>query len=452
MAASDAGSLRRGPRSSSLPTLSSKDPQMTSGTTVVILAAGKGTRMKSETPKCLHEICGRSMLGWVLGAAEGLSPDRIVVVVGHGAAEVEAAARRELPGVDLQFVLQEPQLGTGHALQVAAPALGDTERVVVTYGDMPLLSTESMQSLVDAQMGTGAEGTVSILTAIIEDPTGYGRILRREDGSFERIVEHKDASEEERMVNETNLGVYCFDRATLDGDLGRLGNDNAQGEYYITDLVGMAEADGRPVLPLVLDDAGEAQGVNDLGQLAEVRWQVQMGILEGHMAAGVRIMDPATTFIDHGVEIGCGTEVLPCTVIRSGVKIGEGCEVGPFTHLRAGAVLEDRAEVGNFTEMKNSTLGRGSKAKHLSYLGDAQIGAKTNIGAGTIFANYDGKKKHPTVVGDGAFVGSGSVIVAPNEVPAGATTGAGAVITRSAEMREGETWVGMPARKLRPKT
>ena len=365
---------------------------MTSGTTVVILAAGKGTRMKSETPKCLHELCGRSMLGWVLGAAEGLSPDRIVVVVGHGAADVEAAARRELPGVDLQFVLQEPQLGTGHALQVAAPALGDTERVVVTYGDMPLLSTESMQALVDAQVGAGAPGAVSILTAVIDDPTGYGRIIRREDGSFERIVEHKDASEEERMVNETNLGVYCFDRATLDGDLGQLDNNNAQGEYYITDLVGMADQGGRPVLPLVLDDAGEAQGVNDLGQLADVRWQVQMRILEGHMAAGVRIMDPATTFIDHGVEIGCGTEILPCTVIRSGVKVGENCEVGPFTHLRAGAVLEDTAEVGNFTEMKNSTLGSGSKAKHLSYLGDARIGSKTNIGAGTIFANYDGKE------------------------------------------------------------
>lgn len=425
---------------------------MTSGTTVVILAAGKGTRMKSETPKCLHELCGRSMLGWVLGAAEGLSPDRIVVVVGHGAAEVEAAARRELPGVDLQFVLQEPQLGTGHALQVAAPALGDTERVVVTYGDMPLLSTESMQSLVDAQMGAGAPGAVSILTAIIDDPTGYGRIIRREDGSFERIVEHKDASEEERMVNETNLGVYCFDRGALDGDLARLDNNNVQGEYYITDLVGMADAGGRPVLPLVLEDAGEAQGVNDLGQLAEVRWQVQMRILEEHMAAGVRIMDPATTFIDHGVEIGCGTEILPCTVIRSGVKVGEGCEVGPFTHLRAGAVLEDTAEVGNFTEMKNSTLGSGSKAKHLSYLGDTRIGAKANIGAGTIFANYDGEKKHPTTVGDGAFIGSGSIIVAPNEVPAAATTGAGAVITRSAEMREGETWVGMPARKLTPKS
>lgn len=214
----------------------------------------------------------------------------------------------------------------------------------------------------------------------------------------------------------------------------------------------MADAGGRPVLPLVLEDAGEAQGVNDLGQLAEVRWQVQMRILEEHMAAGVRIMDPATTFIDHGVEIGCGTEILPCTVIRSGVKVGEGCEVGPFTHLRAGAVLEDTAEVGNFTEMKNSTLGSGSKAKHLSYLGDTRIGAKANIGAGTIFANYDGEKKHPTTVGDGAFIGSGSIIVAPNEVPAAATTGAGAVITRSAEMREGETWIGMPARKLTPKS
>lgn len=427
---------------------------MSSGTTVVILAAGKGTRMKSELPKTLHELCGRPMLAWVLDAAAGLDPERIVVVVGHGAAEVEAAAREALPDRELAFVLQEPQNGTGHALQVAAPAIGGCERVVVTYGDMPLLTTESMERLVEAQKGrsdSDAFDSVSILTAVVDDPFGYGRIVRTEDDRFERIVEQKDATEAERLINETNLGVYCFARGHLDRDLGRLTNDNAQGEYYITDLVGMAAADGRRVAPLILEDEREAQGVNDLAQLADVRWQLQMRILEEHMARGVRIMDPSTTFIDHGVEIGRGTEVLPCTVIRSGVKIGEDCEVGPFSHLRVGAVLDDRAEVGNFTEMKKSRLGPGSKAKHLSYLGDAQIGAKANIGAGTIFANYDGKAKHKSVVGDGAFVGSGTIVVAPNEVPKGATTGAGAVLTRSASMQEGETWIGLPARKLQPK-
>ncbi|MEM1453285.1 MAG: NTP transferase domain-containing protein [Planctomycetota bacterium] len=425
---------------------------MTSGTTVVLLAAGKGTRMKSERPKVLHELCGRSMLGWILDAAAALDPDRIVVVVGYGAEEVEATARAEMartsaPDTDLRFQVQEPQLGTGHALQVAAPQIGACERVVVAYGDMPLLTGDSLQELVDAQSDAAGDGATSVLTAIVGDPFGYGRVVRGEDGVFERIVEQKDASPEERTIDEINLGVYCFARETLDADLAALTNDNAQGEYYITDLVGMAAEGGRTVAPLVLDDASEAQGVNDLSQLAEARWQIQMRILEGHMANGVGIVDPATTFIDHGVEIGTGTQVLPCTVIAAGVRIGENCSVGPFTHLRVGAELDDRAEVGNFTEMKKSRLGPGSKAKHLTYMGDTKIGAGVNVGAGTIFANYDGSAKHPTVVGDGAFIGSGTIVVAPNELPPGSTTGAGAVVTRSADMKDGETWIGLPARK-----
>ncbi|MEO0663159.1 MAG: NTP transferase domain-containing protein, partial [Planctomycetota bacterium] len=265
-----------------------------SGTTVVILAAGKGTRMRSERPKVLHELCGRPMLGWVIDACLGLEPERVVVVVGHRAADVEEAARAEFPDAELEFVLQEPQLGTGHALQVAALAIGAAERVVVTYGDMPLLRTESLRRLVEAQAGaseTNAFDSVSLLTAVVDEPHGYGRVLRHEDGdAFERIVEQKDATPPEQLVNEINLGVYCFARAHLDRDLGRLSNDNAQGEYYITDLVGMAASDRRRVVPIVLDDAGEAQGVNDLAQLADVRWQVQLGILEEHMANGVRIM------------------------------------------------------------------------------------------------------------------------------------------------------------------
>ena len=409
---------------------------------VVILAAGQGSRMKSDLPKVLHQVGGIPMIQHVINAVTDMA-DQIVVVVGHGQAEVRAA----LAGQTITFVEQTEQLGTGHALAQALPVLNPASTCLMLYGDGPLI----LRSDIDALVAAAAAGQYALLTADLPNPTGYGRILR-DGGQPVAIVEEKDASVAQRAVTEVNTGLLCAPTASFADYLPKLSSSNAQGEYYITDLVGMADAGGRPVLPLVLEDAGEAQGVNDLGQLAEVRWQVQMRILEQHMAAGVRIMDPATTFIDHGVEIGCGTEILPCTVIRSGVKVGEGCEVGPFTHLRAGAVLEDTAEVGNFTEMKNSTLGSGSKAKHLSYLGDTRIGAKANIGAGTIFANYDGKKKHPTTVGDGAFIGSGSIVVAPNEVPPGATTGAGAVITRSAEMREGETWVGMPARKLYPKS
>jgi bifunctional UDP-N-acetylglucosamine pyrophosphorylase/glucosamine-1-phosphate N-acetyltransferase len=344
-----------------------------------------------------------------------------------------------------------PQLGTGHALQVAAPALGDAPRVVVTYGDMPLLTTASLATLVEAQVERGPDST-ALLTALVDDPFGYGRIVRDDDGQFERIVEQKDATSEERLIDEVNLGVYCFAREPLGdttrGDLAALRNDNKQKEFYITDLAGIARQAGRPVAPVILDDADEAAGVNSLAQLAEARWAVQMRILERHLANGVQIEDPATTYIDHGVEIGAGAEILPCTVIRAGVRIAAGAHVGPFVHLREGTVLEEGAKVGNFTEVKKSTIGPGAKANHLSYIGDATIGAKANIGAGTIFANYDGKLKHKSTVGAGAFVGSGSIIVAPNDVPARATTGAGAVLTRSARMGEGETWVGLPARKL----
>ena len=244
-----------------------------------------------------------------------------------------------------------------------------------------------------------------------------------------------------------NLGVYAFPGAALLDALPRLSNDNAQNEYYLTDVLGMLVAAEHPVATVELEDADEGLGINTIEQLSDARWALQMRIHEEHMANGVFIEDPSSTYIDHGVTIGSGTHVLPCTVIRAGVTIGEGCEVGPFTHLRVGTVLRDGAEIGNFTECKKSIVGEGSKAKHLSYLGDAEIGANTNIGAGTIFANYDGVHKHKTIVGDGAFVGSGTILVGPNTIPDGATTGAGAVVTRSAKMEPNETWVGMPARK-----
>jgi len=419
---------------------------------VVILAAGKGTRMRSSRPKVLQPLCGRAMIEWVLDQALAQEPSRIVLVVGHGADEVERLARAAAGDVPLECVVQEPQLGTGHALHVAAPALDPgTDCVVVQYGDMPLLSAASFARLLDARAAAGA-GAAALLTAEVDDPTGYGRVLRGADGAFRAIVEHADATDEQRGVREVNLGVYAFPTRDLLAALPRLTSDNAQGEFYITDLVGLLAAAGGAVTAVRLADPDEARGVNDFEQLAAARSRLQRRILALHMRAGVFIEDPETTYIGHGVSIGPGTRILPCTYVQSGVVIGAGCEVGPFTQLRAGTVLEDGAEVGNFTECKNATVGPGAKAKHLSYLGDVVIGARANIGAGTIFANYDGKEKHASIVGERAFVGSGTIVVAPNEIGSGAVTGAGAVVTRGANVAPGETWFGVPARRFEPKS
>jgi len=416
--------------------------------TVVLLAAGQGTRMKSALPKVLHELCGRSMVGWVIDQALTLDPKKIVVVVGHGGDEVRRALASHPAADRLEFVVQEPQHGTGHALQCAAPAIDpQAGTVVVLYGDMPVLRPESLQALLEARDAAGADA-MAMLTAWPDDPTGLGRIVRGADGEFQAIVEHKDATDEQRAIGEVNLGVYAFPAPQLLERLPQLTNENVQGEYYLTDVPAMFVAAGEPVAAHELDDADEALGVNTLMQLAEARWALQVRILEQHLANGVRIEDPASTYVDVDVTIGGGTRILPCTVIRAGVTIGEDCEVGPFTHLRVGTVLSDGAEVGNFTESKNTTLGRRTKAKHLSYLGDARIGDGCNIGAGTIFANYDGVAKSVTTVGDGAFIGSGTTIVAPNAIGPGATTGANSVVTRTAKVGENEVWAGIPARHV----
>ena len=425
-------------------------------TRVVILAAGLGKRMKSPRPKVLHPLCGRPMVAYVIDQALALDPEQVLLVVGHGQEQVEQALAAGGQRERVTLVRQEPQLGTGHALQCCLGALaGARGRVVVLYGDMPLLSAASLAALLEAQ--ERAAGGASMLTAFPEDARGFGRILRREepDGSGEAgfgdvvgVVEERDATAEQREIPEVNLGVYCFDAAALLDALPRLSNANAQREYYLTDVIGMLVAAGQPVVAVELEDPDEAIGVNTLAHLAEARWAMQVRILEQHLANGVQIEDPATTYVDHGVEIGVGTRILPCTVIRSGVRIGAGCEVGPFAQLRAGTVLEDGAEIGNFTECKNARVGEHAKAKHLAYLGDVAIGARTNIGAGTIFANYDGKAKHRCEVGERVFVGSGTVVVAPNTIGDGATTGAGAIVTRGKGIPPGETWVGIPARPL----
>jgi bifunctional UDP-N-acetylglucosamine pyrophosphorylase/glucosamine-1-phosphate N-acetyltransferase len=419
--------------------------------TVVVLAAGLGKRMKSERPKVLAPLCGRPMVSWVLDAARALAPKRILLVVGHGRELVAEALAAQGQQKGVKLVEQQPQLGTGHALQVCLPALGrNPGRVLVLYGDMPLLSAATLAGLVELQQ-RAAPGGAALLTAVPDQARGFGRVVRSREGHVERIVEERDCSPAQKELEEVNTGVYVFDGPALVDALPRLTNDNAQKEYYLTDVVALLAASGLPVVAHETEELDEIIGVNNLVHLSEARWALQQRILEQHLLEGVAIEDPASTTIDHGVSIGAGTRILPFTVIRGGVKIGAHCEVGPFTQLRAGTVLEDGAEVGNFTECKNARVGKHTKAKHLAYLGDVTLGERANVGAGTIFANYDGRQKHHSRVGDGAFLGSGTVVVAPNTIGARATTGAGAVVTRESGVGQGEVWVGVPARRLERK-
>jgi len=404
--------------------------------------------MRTPGAKVLAPLCGRPMLGYVLDQARALEPERIVLVLGHGAQAVRDWVAEEEPDERIVFVTQAEQLGTGHAVQVASAELeAGPGPVVVLYGDMPLLSAASLAALCERR----GDAQAAALTALAERPRGFGRILRDHGGALVAVVEERDATPEQRAIREVNVGVYCFERDSLLALLPMLSADNARGELYLTDVLGLIVAGGGTVPTLTLEDEREAIGVNTLEHLSEARAGLQARILAEHLANGVRIEDPATTYVDHGVEIGAGTTILPCTVIRRGVRIGVGCEVGPFTHLRSGTTLHDGAELGNFTEAKKAVVGAGTKAKHLTYLGDVTIGKRANIGAGTIVANYDGKAKHHTDVGDDAFIGSGSILIAPATVGAGALTGAGAVVKRNTVIPPGEAWVGVPARPIRTK-
>ncbi|HEX6813681.1 MAG TPA: NTP transferase domain-containing protein [Planctomycetota bacterium] len=414
---------------------------------VICLAAGLGKRTKVSTPKVLLPLCGRTLAATALAAVAPLQPVRTVVVLHHQKAAVQESLEKALAGqfASLQFVDQGTPKGTGHAVQVAMQALADfTGDVLVIQGDCPLVTTETLQELRELRTKSGA--ACALLTASLDDPSGLGRIVRDQGGRFAGIREHRDCSAEELAIREVNAGCYCFDGALLRPALAGLKTDNAQHEYYLTDAVLALVAKGVSVLET---DATEIQGVNSLAELAQARGIMQERILEQHLGNGVLIVDPATTWIDHGVQIGADTKILPCTVISTGCVIGRHCEVGPFTHLRAGTVLEDGAEIGNFVEAKKSRLGAGAKAKHLTYLGDATIGAKSNIGAGTITANYDGVHKHSTRIGERCFIGSGTVIVAPSELGDHSMTGAGAVVVRGSVVGVSEVWVGVPARKLK---
>ena len=426
--------------------------------TVVILAAGEGTRMKSQTPKVLHSILGRSLLGHVIAAVETLEPKHLRVVVGSGREKVEAHLAAIAPHATTVF--QEHRGGTGHATQLALAGLTPQGTILILAGDTPMLTGESLAELLEGHHA-GAF-TASVLTAEHPDPTGYGRIIRGDDDSLVRIVEEKDADEFEKAIEEINSGVYAFDAVKLAGAIGKLRNDNAQGELYLTDVIEILRNEGGKIAAVCIEDFTETLGVNDRVQLAESAALLRDRINEKLMRSGVTIVDPTTTWVDStstisqdvvllpgtsisgestigtGAVIGPRTTLIDCTVANgaeikesyaTGAVIGEHASVGPFTYLRPGTNLGADTRAGAFVEMKNASVGDGSKVPHLSYVGDASIGEGSNIGAATIFVNYDGVEKHYTTIGDHVRIGSDSMLVAPVTIGDGAYTAAGSVIT-----------------------
>lgn len=423
----------------------------------VVLAAGQGTRMKSDLYKVLHPVCGKPMVEHVIDNIQNLGADRIVTIVGHGAEKVEEAL-----GNASEYALQKEQLGTAHAVQQADSLLADLEgTTIVVCGDTPLIRSTTMEELITHHNELGAKAT--ILTAFADNPTGYGRIIRGEQGEVLRNVEHKDATEEELAVTEINTGTYCFDNKALFEALKQVNNDNAQGEYYLPDVLSIMREDGALVSAYATDDFSETLGINDRVVLAEAEEVMRLRIAEKHMRNGVTIINPAHTYISAEAEIGKDTVLQPGTMIEGKTRIGSGCvvgpnsqisnsligddvtihssvildstvgtetTVGPFAHIRPESKLGNQVRIGNFVEVKKSTFGTGSKAAHLSYVGDANIGTDVNIGCGTIVVNYDGKNKHTTTVEDNAFIGCNTNLVAPVNVGKGAFVAAGSTITK----------------------
>ncbi|HCK66581.1 MAG TPA: UDP-N-acetylglucosamine diphosphorylase/glucosamine-1-phosphate N-acetyltransferase [Anaerolineae bacterium] len=430
--------------------------------------------MKSSLPKVLHPIAGKPMIAHALEAIQKSTTEKPIVVVGHGADEV-----KKYLGDSAQTVLQEPQLGTGHAvMQAEALFKGKTDLVVVCYADMPLLRGETLQKLVETQKNN--KGPISMLTVIADDPRGFGRIIRNQNNTVEAIVEEYVATEEQKKIKELNVGGYCFDANWLWEALHRIPKNEKKGEYYLTDTVELASKENLPVLATVMDDVEETIGINTRVHLSEVEVAMRKRINVEHMLNGVTLADPASTYIEADVKIGKDTVIMPNTYLHGKTEIGEknvigpntiirdtkignGCKVlasvlegavleddvdmGPFARLRKGAHLGNHVHMGNFGEVKDSYLADGVKMGHFSYIGNAQIGANTNIGAGTITCNYDGEKKHATEIGEDVFIGSDTMLVAPLKIGDGARTGAGAVVNKNVEADT--LVVGMPARAIK---
>jgi bifunctional UDP-N-acetylglucosamine pyrophosphorylase / glucosamine-1-phosphate N-acetyltransferase len=424
-------------------------------TSVIILAAGKGTRMRSSLPKVLQPLAGRPLLGHVIDTAKKLQAGNIITIYGHGGQLVQDAFAHE----NVQWVEQAEQLGTGHAVKVTLPVLPKEGLSLILSGDVPCITQQTLQKLLDVSQSSG----IGLVTLTVADATGYGRIVR-ENGKIQAIVEHKDASEEQRKIKEFNTGIYAVSNAKLHEWLPRLSNNNAQGEYYLTDIVAMAIADGLEVASVEPELAFEVEGVNDRVQLAalerefqtfQAKQLMQQGVhlidpsrfdLRGHLTAGKDVRIDINVIIEGDCELGdnvkigagcvikntkiaSGTKVQPYSVFDSAI-VGEDTQIGPFARLRPGAELANDVHIGNFVEVKNTKIGLGSKANHFTYLGDAEVGEGSNIGAGTITCNYDGANKFKTIIGDAAFIGSNSSLVAPVTIGNGATVGAGSVITR----------------------
>ena len=423
----------------------------------IILAAGKGTRMKSAHPKVLHKVAGKPMISHVLRAAKEAGSERAIAVIGYGSEEV-----RSQIGNEAEFALQQEQLGTGHAVRQVQPLLeGYDGAVMVLCGDTPLLTGELLRRLYDSHLESGAKATV--LTAIMPDATGYGRIVRESDGSVSKIVEHKDATIEERDIKEINSGIYCFDSQSLFSALAEVTNDNAQGEYYLPDVLAILKGRGEKIWAVATADYEATLGINSREQLAAAEKVLRRRKRQELMAAGVTLMDPDTTFVDADVTVGRDTIIYPGVWLEGNTSIGENCLIGPssrfcdtiigdnvtaqfvyahecevasgvtmgpYVHLRPGTKIATNVHIGNFVEVKNSHVGEGTKLPHLSYIGDADIGAGVNMGCGSITVNYDGKKKFRTTIGDKAFIGCNSNLVAPVTVADNAYIGAGSTITK----------------------
>jgi len=443
----------------------------------VILAAGEGTRMKSSRNKVLHKLGGKPLIGHVVGLAAGIS-EKVVCVVGHQAREVKKTASRY---GELEFVRQDRQLGTGHAVQQAERYIAEHQGpILILYGDIPLINTSTLTGLVTEHQNRQAGMT--ILTAEMDDPAGYGRIVRDSSGGIKAVVEEHDTDPETAAIREVNSGIYCFNSQLLREALKQLDNDNQQGEYYLPDTMHYISKRA-PLIPLKAEDPREILGINDRADLAEAEGILQKRIRQKHLASGVTLLDPDCTYIEPGVEIEQDVIIYPgsyfkgSTRIGSGSIIGPGCQldnakiasevrvrqgsiiigsqvdsgstVGPYAYLRPGTEIAESCRIGNFVELKKSRVGRGSKVPHLSYVGDATIGSSCNVGAGTIFANYDGENKHQTVLEDEVFVGSNTTLVAPVKLGRGSSTGAGSVVTKDVE--DNSLVLGVPARFYKKK-
>jgi bifunctional UDP-N-acetylglucosamine pyrophosphorylase / glucosamine-1-phosphate N-acetyltransferase len=442
---------------------------------VIILAAGKGTRMVSDLPKPLHQLLGKPMISYVLDAAAPLADRPPIVIVGYGSEEIQATL-----GESLRYAEQNDLLGTGHAVQQAETFLkGESDLILVLYGDMPLIRTETLNDLIETQKAQ--DGPLSILTLVEETPRGFGRILRNENGEIQAIIEESDATAEQLEIKELNAGMYCIQADWLWESLSKIPL-SSKGEYYLTDLVGIAVQEGKLVASVQVADSQELLGINTRVHLAEAGQVLRSRINKQLMESGVSLIDPATSYIDPGVVIGQDTVIHPNTYIQGNTVIGKNCligpgarivdsqlgnncevelsvveesrledgvDIGPFSHLRKGAHLAAGVHVGNFGEIKDSYLGEGSKLGHFSYLGNARVGRNVNIGAGTITCNYDGVEKHQTVIQDNVFIGSDSMLVAPVEIGENSTTGAGSVVTR--DVPANSVVAGVPARVIRRK-